>query len=52
MVVCEIHLGEILHELAKYKGIRVLEGHLMRDNVAYVFKCAIKKCGIKCNRAL
>ncbi len=27
------YLGEILHELAKYKGIEILEGHLMRDHV-------------------
>jgi putative transposase len=26
-------LGEILHELAKQKGIELLEGHLMRDHV-------------------
>ena len=27
------YLGEILHELAKQKGIEILEGHLMRDHV-------------------
>ena len=27
------YLGEILHELAKHKGIKILEGHLMRDHV-------------------
>ena len=27
------YLGEILHELAKHKGIEILEGHLMRDHV-------------------
>ena len=26
-------LGEILHELAKQKGIEIVEGHLMRDHV-------------------
>ena len=26
-------MGEILHELAKQKGIEILEGHLMRDHV-------------------
>ena len=26
-------LGEILHELAKQKGIEILEGHLMKDHV-------------------
>ena len=27
------YLGEILHELAKQKGIEIVEGHLMRDHV-------------------
>jgi putative transposase len=27
------YLGDILHELAKQKGIEILEGHLMRDHV-------------------
>ncbi len=27
------YLGEILHELAKQKGIEILEGHLMKDHV-------------------
>ena len=27
------HLGEILHELAKQKESRILEGHLMSDHV-------------------
>ena len=27
------YLGDILHELAKQKGIEILEGHLMRDPV-------------------
>ena len=27
------YLGEILHELAKQKGVDILEGHLMRDHV-------------------
>jgi putative transposase len=27
------HLGEILHELAKRKGVEILEGHLMRDHI-------------------
>ncbi len=27
------HLGEILNELAKQKGIEILEGHLMKDHV-------------------
>ena len=26
-------MGEILHELAKQKGIEILEGHLMKDHV-------------------
>ena len=26
-------MGEILHELAKQKGIEIVEGHLMRDHV-------------------
>ncbi len=32
------YLGEILHELAKYKGIEILEGHLMKDHVRSVSK--------------
>ena len=27
------YLGEILNELAKQKGIEILEGHLMKDHV-------------------
>ena len=27
------YLGEIFHELAKQKGVEILEGHLMRDHV-------------------
>jgi REP-associated tyrosine transposase len=27
------YLGEILHELAKQKGVEILEGHLMKDHV-------------------
>ena len=27
------HLGVIFHELAKIKGIEIVEGHLMRDHV-------------------
>jgi putative transposase len=27
------YLGEILHELAKQKGVDILEGHLMKDHV-------------------
>ena len=27
------HLGKILHELAKQKEARILEGHLMSDHV-------------------
>jgi putative transposase len=27
------YLGDILHELAKQKGVEILEGHLMRDHV-------------------
>jgi putative transposase len=27
------YLGEIFHELARQKGVEILEGHLMRDHV-------------------
>jgi putative transposase len=27
------HLGEVFHELARQKGVEILEGHLMRDHV-------------------
>ena len=27
------YLGELLHELAKQKGLEILEGHLMKDHV-------------------
>lgn len=27
------HLGEILHELAKWKGVVIEEGHLMSDHI-------------------
>ena len=27
------HLGEVFHELARIKGVKIEEGHLMRDHV-------------------
>ena len=44
------YLGEILHELAKQKGIEIVEGHLMRDHVSYVFEYSPKNCCIECCR--
>lgn len=29
------HLGQLFHELAKQKGCKIEEGHLMPDHVAY-----------------
>ncbi len=42
------HLGEILHELAKQKESRILEGHLKGGHVHNVHQHSTEVCGVEC----
>ncbi len=41
------HLGKILHELAKQKEARILEGHLMSDHVHMCISIHTEVCGVE-----